>query len=258
MDERYATALRALHVDLEVPLAALVTRFSDDYAAVFGDERREDAVILASGPLGSTERERALWDLGRHLRADGNRLSQTFGPTKHQRELRAGVREFIERFGDSTGGWRQDIPTWREHPATLLPRLDEQARLSDAESPEARAQHRADLEAELAAVAATDPAARAVRDGLPEARQAAERLAGLALQCERLAAASRARWLVIGQRLSASGALADPSELFYLRRAELTTILEGGAPPDAAEIEQRREAHSRNAKLEPPPVLGAH
>ena len=66
---------------------------------------------------------------------------------------------------------------------------------------------------------------------------------------------TRAAIATVGRRLAASGALAAPDDVYWLRRVEIPAAL-AGAFPVAATIAARRAEHAAWAALDPPPFLG--
>jgi len=72
---------------------------------------------------------------------------------------------------------------------------------------------------------------------------------------QRISAAFRARWLRIGAFMKPRG-LSAPDDVFYYRRAELVTALEGGPLLGGAVLAERRAAQEAVGRWPPPPILG--
>jgi phosphohistidine swiveling domain-containing protein len=69
---------------------------------------------------------------------------------------------------------------------------------------------------------------------------------------QRVLALLRATYLEAGRRLTRSGALECPADVFYLERSELR----GGRPADlTSRVRRRREIRERHKKLAPPPFI---
>src|SRR5207247_9212089 len=63
--------------------------------------------------------------------------------------------------------------------------------------------------------------------------------------------------LAAGRRLTSAGALADPADVFYLRRDELRRALLGSGEGMMAVAEETRMEMARWAQCTPPPTVGA-
>ena len=250
--------------DVLGPAEQAAAAFTEAFVAHFGERRREDArALIASASSRDTRRAVAVWELSRLLRSQGSRLSATFGPTGGQRVYMQGLDGAREEFGDTTPGWRQDVPTWREDRAMVTRSIRAASGLPDAASP-LDAQRRlvaqrdaleAELDAEPGAAAGSDAVER-LRAMRPAARAHALALDALSEAAEPLVAAARSMWLRIGRHLETRGSLAEAGDVFYLTRAELVAALTGGDAPAADEIARRRAEHAAFEAAMPPVILG--
>lgn len=242
------------------PAERVAERFVDEFASHFGGRHDDARALIEAIPSRASRRAAVVWEMSRLLRSQGSRLSQTFGPTGGQRAYMQ-LREHARRdFPHAVPGYRQDVPSWSEDHAMVTRAVREAAALPDAASPvEAQRRRRARrtaAQAELAA-SATDPRVSDLMARLPAAQEHALAVDALAEPVARLLAAARAMWLGLGSRLEANGALSGAADVFYLRRAELSTALSGGSGPATSEIARRRAEHAAFEEATPPPILGA-
>ena len=262
--DEWAAVSQGAHRDVLGPTERAATVFTEAFVAHFGEGRREDArALIASASSRDTRRAVAVWELSRLLRSQGSRLSATFGPTGGQRVYMQGLEGAREEFGDTTPGWRQDVPTWAEDRAMVTRSIRTASRQPDAASPlDAQRRlvaQRDALESELAAepgTAAGHDAVERLRAMLPAARAHALALDAMSEPAERLVAAARSMWLRIGRHLETRGALAESGDVFYLTRAELVAALEGGDAPAPDEMARRRAEHAAFEAATPPTILG--
>jgi pyruvate,water dikinase len=167
----------------------------------------------------------------------------------------------LQEFGHTTNMGLQDLPTWGEDPAIPLALVKGYARLEEDHSPRAAAAKRREtrlrLEQDMRTRAQADPSAAAL---LPLLEMAQQFLPNLEdhnlLSDQRLAAASRVRWLRIGAHLVGKSALASAEDVFYYRHAELVRALEGGEAVPQEMITARRTLHQAYREASPPRVLG--
>ena len=263
----WAAITQGLRRDVLDPAERVATAFANEFAAHFGEGRRDDARALVEAiPSRGSRRAIAVWELSRLLRSQGSRLSATFGPTTGQRVYMQQLERARDEFGGAVPGWRQDIPSWREDRAMLTRSIRRSAMLRDGASPigahERRAAQREATEAELAtsapaATAAADAAVERLQTMLPEARALALALDTLSEPTETLVAAARAMWLRVGRHLEGRGVLAARADVFYLARSELLAALQDGHAPAPDEIAERRARHAAYEAVEPPVLLGA-
>lgn len=253
-----ATGLRDEVLD---PARGAAGAFVEGFVARFGYDRRPGAQALIEAiPSRASRRAAVVWEMSRLLRSQGSRLSATFGPTGGQREYMQ-LRQRAQRdFPHAVPGLRHDVPSWSEDHAMVTRAVRDAAAQPDAASPiEAEQRRRAArnaAQAELAA-SATEPAVAVLMALLPAAQEHALALDALAEPAVRLVAAARVMWLGAGTRLAERGAIADASDVFYLRQTELVAALDGGGGPGSDELRQRRAAHAASEEATPPPTLGA-
>jgi hypothetical protein len=260
--EAWATIASGVRTAVVEPAERDAADLVDAFVAHHGEQRRDDARALLEGfPSRRSGRAIAVWELSRLLRSEGSRLSRTFGPTDGQRDYVRQHARTLEEYGDTTDGWRQDVPTWREDPSMLTECIREAAAWPDEASPAAaeqrRRERRATIEAELGAAAARDEAAARICEMLPAAQQRALVLDARDAACEQLVAASRAMWLAVGRHLAERDLLSEVGDVFYLERLEVLAALDDGPAPAAADLALRRVRRAAFAAATPPLVLGA-
>lgn len=258
--DEWAAISQRMRRDILGPSERAATAFVEAFATHFGEGRRDDArALIEAIPSRESRRVIAVWEMSRLLRSQGSRLSQTFGPTGGQREYMQGLERAQRDFGDTTPGYRQDVPSWREDRAMLTRAIREAAALPDTASPldtqRARLAQRRAATAEIAA-SASDPAVANLMALLPAAQEHALALAALEEPTERLVAAGRRMWLRLGEHLKARGAPDEADDIFSLARAELIAALEGGEVPAPDEIARRRAEHAAFEAAMPPAILG--
>ncbi|MXY88115.1 MAG: hypothetical protein F4Y92_04590, partial [Dehalococcoidia bacterium] len=216
-----------VHGECVLTSGQLARDFVDGYCETFGESRRADAHALLQGfPNRTLDRAIALWELGREVRGDA--------------ELRAGVREaategrrpeghagfegrftaFLDEFGHTIDAQVPDAPTWRENPRPALDLIlryaDEPEEGSPAHAAARQAARREQLEGELRERAGGDEGARKLLEALPRAQELLPVREDHNTLCDqRLAAASRYRWLSIGWLLAARGLAAKADDVFY-------------------------------------------
>jgi pyruvate,water dikinase len=267
-ETEWMRVFRGVHGRCLFPARAAAEALVDRYAALFGEQRRTDALALLQGfENAALERAAGLWDLSRLLRADAG-LARAIeaglpaGDTSDALgEFRARLAAFLERFGETTQMFLPDLPTWAEDQTALLAIVRGYAGRPDEDGPRDAArrqrERRADLEAELRERARTDGEPAALVALLPAAQRFLPILEDHNFYCDqRLAAASRVRWLRIGAHLHAAGVLATPDDVFFYTSAELVALLEGGAPLHGNEIAARRAQQAAWRATSPPAVLG--
>lgn len=242
-------------------------RFRRAYVARFGPDREGEVEELLHGvPNASTERAAMMWDLSRVLRAAPELLAaldhgRELPPTPAAVAFRRGLEELLERFGATSNADLQDLPTWREDPSIPLAVVRAYARQPDDKGPRAamerQRQRRLELEAQLRDLARSDAAVAAL---LPWLEMAQEFIPNLEdhnyYSDQRMAAASRVRWLAIGRYLCERGLLGAADDVFYLEREELIAALEEGVAPSGETLAARRRELQQARQMLPPPYLG--
>lgn len=244
----------------------------DRYAAIVEDAGPADGLELVSTAvpeLAATERELAaltavaadLPDIASRLRvAPPPDVDALHGLTGGETFVKA-LREFLTVHGH-LGTMREDLgePSWNEDPRPLLgdigrrlAALDDPPRdgaISRAELAERRASivrgalaDRPDELAEFEALVASACAIGHLTEGHNYwiDRMCSDRLRRLTRR--------------VGRRLVADGVIADPEDIVFLRRAEVTELIR--APTDARGlIAERAEEHAINEARRPPAKLG--
>lgn len=266
-EAEYQRIFTGVHLATERPGWLVTNRFSDAFVASFGEHRRHDALSLLQGfPNRSTDRSVALWDLSRLLRADAalaraleSGADASTSPTA--REFRQRFAAMLEEFGHTNSKEMQDVPTWEENPSVPLTIVRACARQGDDRSPREtvrrQRERRLQLEGELRERAQADAVVAALVPLMEMAQQLLPNLEDHNLLVDqRIAAASRARWLLVGTFLQQRGSLAAPEDVFHYRRGELIEALESGIALPRDEVAARRAFHQACRETPPPPTLG--
>jgi phosphohistidine swiveling domain-containing protein len=266
--EKFGEVFAGVHRQTVGPSGQLADEFVEKYVAAFGEPRREDALALLAGFENKTfDRATAMWQLSRLIANDPKlRALIDDGRTKIDAIFAAGsfgegFRTFLEEWGSTMDMFVQDLPSWRENPATPLALIRREADQPDSDSPLAaeamRRQRRQELEKGLETAAADSAEAAEVLNALRDAQEllvVRENHNFLCDQC--LTAASRYRWLHIGEHLVNGGHLSRPEDVFFLQQSELLEALEAGAMPDAAVLDTRRALQTAIRNTPPPVTLG--
>ena len=270
--DRQATEFRrvfaGVHGECVFTSGRLAQDFVDGYCDAFGEARRADAHALLQGfPNRTLDRAIALWELGREVRATPalraavrDAAATGTGAVGHagfDRRLTA----FLEEFGHTTDAQVADAPTWREdaRPALglVLRYADEPKDAAPALAAARQVIQRERLERELRALAESDQRTRDLLEALPGAQELLPVREDHNTLCDqRLAAASRYRWLGIGRLLVQRGLTEDAEDVFYLTFEELLEALETGTAPTSGTLDERRREQAAYRSVQPPPVLG--
>ncbi|MCY3602660.1 MAG: hypothetical protein OXH12_06210, partial [Chloroflexi bacterium] len=256
-----------VHGECVLTSGQLARDFVDAYCEIFGEARRGDAhAILQGFPNQTLDRAIALWELGREVRASGDLRAAVedaaergtgVGDTAFGRRLEA----FLEAFGHTIDAQVPDAPAWREEPRPALDLIlryaDGPEDASPSQAADAQVARRQELEAELRALAESDQRVRELLDRLPGAQELLPVREDHNTLCDqRLGAASRYRWLSIGELLVERGLAEDAGDVFYVTLEELREALQGGSAPESRTIEERRTEQAAFRAVQPPPVLG--
>ncbi len=266
-EQAYMEVFGGVHSLAPGPAHAASSAFMAAFEAKFGPERHDDMNALLQGmPNCSVDRASALWDLSRILRANpdllealnrGAELPDTMAGKQFEDELAA----MLAIYGHTSNTDLQDLPAWREDADIPLAAIRAYAGQPDGAGPrdasERQRERRLELEAELAKLAADDPA---VAEILPLVKMAQELIPNLEdhnfLADQAMLTASRVRWLAIGGLLKSKGLVDAVDDVFFIQPAELMEVLEGNQVPDMAVLtERRRDLHQGRASS-PPPILG--
>ncbi|MDA0365188.1 MAG: hypothetical protein O2843_04895, partial [Chloroflexi bacterium] len=250
-----------VHRDTVMPVQSSAGAFIDDYVARFGEARRDDALALLEGfANASSERASALWALGRLAASDAVLLGALETARGHDDDplvapgvsdaFCAGWRDMLDRFGFTTRDHLEDLPTWREDPSEPLGFVLQYARSGPERDPiaalPAQVARRERLEAELRALADVDASLAPILDLLAVAQHLVPATEDHNLLCDqRMIAASRVRWLRVGEHLRARALVAAADDVFYHRQEELLAALERGEALAPAEIAGRRARQAR-------------
>ncbi|MCY3506704.1 MAG: PEP-utilizing enzyme [Chloroflexi bacterium] len=256
-----------VHGECVLTSGQLARDFVDAYCEVLGEDRREDAhAILQGFPNRTLDRAIALWELGREVHAsvglraaveDAAQEGTGVGDIAFARRLEG----FLEEFGHTIDAQVPDAPTWREDPRPALDLIlryaDKPEDASPSRAADAQVTRRRGLEAELGALAESEQRVRELLDRLPTAQELLPVREDHNTLCDqRLGAASRYRWLSIGELLVERGLAEHAGDVFYLTLEELREALEGGSAPESRTIEERRREQAAFRAVQPPPVLG--
>ncbi len=172
------------------------------------------------------------------------------------------IGRFLDCWGQTIEGGVQDRPSWAEDPAPVVASVLAQWGSPRGAGPRARHQatiaRRQHLESELHAAAEGSPGAARAQELLAAGQEYVVVLEDHNVLCDqRLNAASRARWLAVGQHVAGPGAPRDAADdVFYYDYPDLLAELEGGDALPAAEISRRRERQAAWRAATPPPFLG--
>ncbi len=246
-------------------------QFTRRFSQHFGEDRAADGFALLQGiPNLTNDRIDELWALSRILHEHPSLVDQLRAGTDLPAisgdgadAVQRGLRALLERFGHTTQARLEDLPSWNEDPSQIVDLLLTFAGVADADSllavEERGVRHRKELQAQLRAAAESEGGEAAeLLELLPLAQTlvpATENHNLLADQ--RMYAASRQRWLRIGEHLQGRGALDDAENVFYLTFDELLETLEGGDAPAVTEFEARHASQVAWRSAVPPSSLGA-
>ena len=241
-------------------------RFLDNYTDAFGEHRRGDGMALLQGfPNRTLDRANSLWELSRILRTEKslqNALDHksALPNTPVAARFREAFDAMLREFGDTTDNGMQDMPTWREESPIPMAIIRAYAKQDDSRSPHASAHEQRErrmlLEEELRD-AVRDPSLGGLVPLMHMAQQFLPNLEDHNLLCDqRCHAASRARWLAIGEHLRRNGTLSSLDDIFFYTRSELLRILEGEPALPMHEVAQRRRLQQLYRASSPPLFLG--
>ena len=266
---RFQQSFAGIHRDTIVIVLPAAQLFIDRYSEIFGEGRRGDAAATLQGYANeSSARSGALWALSRIARPDQDvRLDVEAGRVPEGNSAIAGeFREtfagLLERWGHMTNMHLEDLPTWAEDHSRPLGMvaayLDEPDDTGPLQLEQAQVERRKQLEAEIRSLAEHNERVRDLLGVLEIARHLVPASEDHnSLGDHRLLAASRVRWLRVGDFLKSRGLLGDASDVFYYRLDALTALLEGEAKPLAEdEVARLRADQARWRTAVPPGHLG--
>ena len=266
-DQEYRRVFGGVHRTAVGPARMAVTRFTEEYVERFGEHRRADAMTLLLGlPNRSLARAGALWDLSRILRADDSlqRLVDSGSPLPDipaARTFQEGFDVLLRDFGCTTNNGLQDLLTWREGSQVPFAMIRAYAMQDDSKSPREatlkQTNKRLELEAQVRNNSIDNHDTSDLVLLMEMAQQLIPNLEDHNLLCDQqCVAASRARWLAIGDHLRERDIVIFADDVFFYRRSELLQALEGGAVISKAEVEQRRLLQGQFRATPPPLSLG--
>lgn len=267
-EKEFWRVFAGVHQTAVLPARLAASRFQDAFSERFSGERRQDATALLQGfPNRSLDRASALWDLGRILRADEglrralDRRADLPAASPAAREYQERFEAMLLEFGCTTDNGQLDLPTWREGSPVPLAMARAYARQDDSRSPREAARRqqmrRLELARELRGAASADPSVAPLIPLMEMAQQLMPNLEDHNLLCDqRMAAASRARWLAVGRHLQRRGLAHSADDVFYYQRPELFRALEEGAGLPHEEVQRRRRLQELYRLTSPPLGLG--
>ncbi len=265
-DREFARLFMAVHRGLG-PVRDVANRFSRAFTERFGSERADDLEALFHGfPNRTIDRSQALWDLSRIVRANpelkaaldqGRALPESEAASR----FNSGMEALLEAYGGTSNADLQDMPTWEEDQTIPLAAIRAYAMQPDEKSPaalrERQAARRDAIEAEVRSLAATDQAVAAMLPLMELAQHLVPNLEDHNLLADqRMASASRWRWLSVGRVLVATGALPKADDIFLLTQDEAYTTLESGGDWAPEAIAERRRLLRIHRASMPPIFLG--
>ncbi len=242
-------------------------RFVNNYADVFGEHRRTDGLALLQGfPNRTLDRANSLWELSRILRTEKslqNALDRKapLPPTPIAARFQETFDAMLREFGCTTDSGMQDMPTWREGSPIPMDMIRSYAKQDDSRNPQASARQQRErrmlLEEELRGATVRDSSLEGLVPLMLMAQQLLPNLEDHNLLCDqRCHAASRVRWLAIGEHLRRNGILSSPGDIFFYTRSELLHCLEGGPVLAKHKVAQRRRMQQLYRASSPPLFLG--
>ena len=263
----YMRLFRGVHGESVVTSGRIAGDFVDAYAAHFGEERRPEALALLQGFDNRTlDRALALWALSRTVRADLALRDMLAGGELPAAGAFAGAFDaFLDEFGYTIDEGVADAPTWREDPARAIALVLRYAARPDGAGPGSSANtqraRRVELEAALREAAVGDDRAAELLRMLPAAQELLPVREDHNTLCDqRLGAASRSRWLRVGEHLVARGLVREPSDVFFHELSELYRVLDGDGDGDGAvqpeTLAKRRAEQAAFRAAQPPAFLG--
>lgn len=265
LDAGFDAVFGRVHMETMAVVLPASSRWIELHAERFGADRRDDALALLGGfPNTSTARTVTLWQLSRIARSNDAVRAEVAagrvpaGASPAAAAFRQQFASLVELYGDTTTMHLIDLPTWREDARIPLGMVAAMALEGDDRNPaaaeERAAARRIELERELSTV------------GLDElgwnVLQAAQQLVPVSedhnLYCDQaLIAASRRRWLRVGEAMQARGLLETPADVFALSIDEVVAGLEAGEAVEGDLIRRRRDQQARWRSTPPPARLGA-
>ncbi len=265
--EEYQRVFQGVHRTAAISAGAVARRFTEAFENLFGRQKRGDALKLLQGfPNRSLDRAKALWDLSRLLR-DHEDLLQAFNAgrdlpsTAPASAFKEQFAAMLDNYGFTSNAELEDLPTWSEDPSIPLAVIRGYALQSDERSPseahDGQRRQRLQLEGELRELASTNAAVAELVPLMEMAQQIVPNQEDHNLLVDqRMAAASRRRWLAVGCLLETRGALEDAADVFFLQLSEVISVLEDIDHSSLSEIAARKSLLRACRESVPPTVLG--
>lgn len=269
------TRLFEIHFEVALPSMVPLSLFEELYFELFGDEDRLRPYKLVQGYENKTvESGRALWRLSQQAAASPSvRQAIEANPTddaiaaleqiEDGRAFLADLAVYLDEFGRRADfWWSVSWPSWVEDPSPALEII--KGYLSQPEkNPEleqaALAAEREQVVAEAREQLQIFP--QAVRDQFEFLLQAGR--VGTVLSEDhgywldfRAASDARQVFLEAGRRLTATGAIAETSDVLHLRPAEIIAALRGNHPDLRTTIHDRKAEIERYRDVELPHMVG--
>ncbi len=271
-------AMRRRHGQLHMIALSLTTvamdRFERLCAAAFGDDGPRIARDAVGGmPNMSLQSAEALWDLSREAQSRPEVLAllreerpvdvrSKLEGVADGLEFRALLDSYLEVYGQRNESFDEfDFPTWQEDPRFVLFLLRSYVDGTEDASPAALHAKTAELR---------EQTTREAEDRLSDAEQVEEfRVAQRAAQAHTILSedhnyhidqrghvAARAACLALGDRLSAQGSVDQPSDVFYLHKAEIGAAATDSDVRYQDEIAERRASRAHWMRTLPPAFIG--
>jgi len=274
--KRRVERLWELHFNLMNPVMLAISDFEEAYRDLFPDAKQFDPYELLAGfPSKTVEGNLRLWEIGRaaarsaSLRAllvetDPAALPAALAQSAEGQALWREIVDYLSTYGERSDDLYIDTPSWIEDPTSALRSLREAALQPDrdlAAELRQQAERRESRLSEVRAQLASHP--RPVVEEFEALLRAAQ--AGTLLGEDhnfwidtKITYHVRRVALELGRRLSESGVLESPSDVFDLTLAELSSLGEGNAPAAElrARIAERRADAARYADVKRPMLLG--
>lgn len=264
----YQRVFEGVHRTAAIAAGTVARRFGESFTSLFGADREGEFLTLLQGfPNCSLDRASALWELSRFLLLHPNLIealdrSSSMPDTAPTREFESLFAAMLDAYGCTSNAELEDMPTWREDPAIPLAVIRGYTHQPNERNPSAVALRQRDQrlkqETELRELAESDSA---VAELIPLMEMAQQIVPNQEdhnfLVDQRMAAASRARWLSIGRHLESAGALAGAEDVFYFHLPELIRLLEGQGDVASEEIAARKALLHACRAMVPPAVIGA-
>ena len=263
-----------LHTMAVMPWSQATDLLIDTYLELTGKDEVAGVRLVQGYGSKSVEAGQALWRLSRLaasipsvreslLEVD----TQTAMDCLRELERSVGARPFLDALSEFLDeyGWRSDLfelaeSTWAEDPTIPLCQLRAYLEMEDYEPIEEL--RRLGDEREVAIRETLGSLDSQGRSRLEAVLKVASDLAPVQEDHnfyidQRLALMPRRLILAVGRRLTSSGVLNEPDDIFYLHAAEVHAALQGGDNSYVALVHRRKQEMAHWAQITPPPSIGA-